>query len=38
MYSGYVLIYGIEFTIDDVVRSSLVRDWIIACNDLDIDL
>jgi predicted ribonuclease YlaK len=28
----------IEFTIDDVVRSSLVRDWIIACNDLDIDL
>lgn len=28
----------IEFTVDDIVRSSLVRDWIIACNNLDIDV
>ena len=28
----------VEFTVDDIVRSSLVRDWIIACNNLDIDV
>jgi predicted ribonuclease YlaK len=28
----------IEFTVDDIVRSSLVRDWIIACNDAGIDI
>lgn len=28
----------IEFTVDDIVRSSLVRDWIIACNAAGIDL
>jgi phosphate starvation-inducible PhoH-like protein len=28
----------IEFTVDDICRSSLVRDWIIACNNLDIDV
>lgn len=28
----------IEFTVDDIVRSSLVRDWIIACNEKGIDL
>ena len=27
----------IEFTVDDIVRSSLVRDWIVACNNLGID-
>lgn len=27
----------IEFTVDDIVRSSLVRDWIIACNNMGID-
>jgi predicted ribonuclease YlaK len=28
----------VEFTVDDIVRSSLVRDWIIACNNMNIDL
>ena len=28
----------IEFSVDDIVRSSLVRDWIIACNDAGVDL
>jgi predicted ribonuclease YlaK len=28
----------VEFTVEDIVRSSIVRDWIIACNSLDIDL
>ena len=28
----------IEFTVSDIVRSSLVRDWIIACNNLNIDV
>ena len=28
----------VEFTVDDIVRSSLVRDWIIACNEKGIDL
>lgn len=28
----------VEFTVDDIVRSSLVRDWIIACNAKGIDL
>jgi phosphate starvation-inducible PhoH-like protein len=27
----------IEFTVEDIVRSSLVRDWIVACNNLGID-
>lgn len=28
----------IEFVVDDIVRSSLVRDWIIACNKVGVDL
>lgn len=28
----------IEFTVEDIVRSSLVRDWIVACNNMDIDV
>ena len=28
----------IDFTVDDIVRSSLIRDWIIACNNLNIDV
>lgn len=28
----------IEFSVEDIVRSSLVRDWIIACHNLDIDV
>jgi predicted ribonuclease YlaK len=28
----------VEFTVDDIVRSSLVRDWIIACNAAGVDL
>lgn len=28
----------IEFTVDDIVRSSLVKEWLVACNALDIDL
>lgn len=28
----------VEFTVDDIVRSSLVRDWIIACNAKNIDI
>lgn len=28
----------IEFTVDDIVRSSLVKDWIIACNEMGIDI
>lgn len=28
----------IEFVVDDIVRSSLVRDWIIACNEAGVDL
>lgn len=28
----------IEFTVDDIVRSSLVREWIIACNDAGVDI
>lgn len=28
----------IEFTVSDICRSSLVRDWIIACNNLGLDI
>lgn len=28
----------IEFQVEDICRSSLVRDWIIACNNMDIDV
>ena len=28
----------IEFTVDDIVRSSLVRDWIIACTEAGVDI
>lgn len=28
----------IEFTVDDIVRSSLVKEWLIACNAMEIDL
>jgi predicted ribonuclease YlaK len=28
----------IEFSVDDICRSSLVRDWIIACNNAEVDV
>jgi len=28
----------IEFVVDDIVRSSLVKEWIIACNEVGVDL
>jgi len=28
----------IDFKVEDIVRSSIVRDWIIACNNLNIDV